>query len=169
VVLPIVKYGHPVLHAPAKPVDAVSAEVRQLIDDMVETMYAAPGIGLAATQVGVPLRVIVIDLSVGRHAGQLIQVINPVFVTRDGTQYEDEGCLSVPGYTARVHRDAHVIVDGLDRNGEPVRHDATGLLARAFQHEVDHLDGRLYLDHLRGLKRELILRGVRKKQRQGKW
>ena len=168
-ILPIVKYGHPVLHAPARPVDAVTADITRLIDDMVETMYAAPGIGLAATQVGVPLRVLVIDLSVGRQVGSQIQLVNPVFVERDGAQYEDEGCLSLPGYTARVHRDAHVIVEGLDREGNAVRHDASGLLARAFQHEIDHLDGRIYLDHLRGLKRELILRGIRKQQRQGKW
>ena len=168
-ILPIVKYGHPVLHAPARPVDAITPEIQKLIDDMVETMYAAPGIGLAATQVGVPLRVLVIDVSVGRQAGQLIHLINPVFVEREGMQYEDEGCLSVPGYTARVERHAQVVVDGMNRKGEPVRHDATGLLARAFEHEIDHLDGRVYLDHLRGLKRELILRGVRKRQRQGSW
>jgi peptide deformylase len=169
VILPIVKYGHPVLHAPAKPVEAITPEITRLINDMTETMYAAPGVGLAATQVGVPLRVLVIDLSIGREVGSLIHLINPVFVDRGGAQYEDEGCLSLPGYSARVHRDSHVTVEGLTRDGQPVRHDATGLLARAFQHEVDHLDGRIYLDHLRGLKRELILRGIRKQQRQGKW
>lgn len=166
---PIVKYGDTVLHAPAAPVESITPEIRTLIDDMVETMYAAPGIGLAATQIGVPLRVLVIDLSVGRQPGQQIHLINPVIVERDGLQYEDEGCLSVPGYSARVERDAHVIVEGLNREGDSVRHDATGLLARAFQHEIDHLDGRLYVDRLRGLKRELILRGIRKRQRQGKW
>ena len=166
---PIVKYGHPVLHAPARPVEQFDAELGRLIDDMTETMYAAPGIGLAATQVGVPLRVLVIDLSVGRQLGSLIQLVNPVYVAREGMQYEDEGCLSVPGYTARVERDAQVIVEGVTRDGQPLRHEATGLLARAFQHEMDHLDGRLYVDHLRGLKRQLILRGVQKQQRQGKW
>ena len=168
-ILPIVKYGHPVLHTPAKPVEAITPEIHKLIDDMVETMYAAPGIGLAATQVGVGLRILVIDLSVGKKAGELLHLINPVYVEREGIQYEDEGCLSVPGYTARVQRDATVVVDGLDREGRAVRHDASGLLARAFQHEIDHLDGRVYIDHLRGLKRELILRGVRKRQRQGTW
>ena len=166
---PIVKYGHPVLHAPARAVETFDDDLRQLVDDMVETMYAAPGIGLAATQIGVPLRVLVIDLSVGRQAGGLLHVINPVFVEREGIQYEDEGCLSVPGYTARVERDARVVVEGLDRDGQPVRHEATGLLARAFQHEIDHLEGRVYVDHLRGLKRQLILRGIQKQQRQGKW
>jgi peptide deformylase len=169
VILPIVKFGHAVLHAPARAVDSITPDIHKLIDDMVETMYAAPGIGLAATQVGVPLRVLVIDLSVGRKVGDLIHLINPVYVEREGVQYEDEGCLSVPGYTARVERYAHVVVDGLDREGKPVRHDASGLLSRAFQHEIDHLDGRVYVDHLRGLKRELILRGVRKRQRKGEW
>jgi peptide deformylase len=169
VILPIVKYGHPVLHAPARPVERVTPEITKLIDDMFETMYAAPGIGLAATQVGVPLRVLVIDLSIGRQAGGQVHLINPVFIEREGVQYEDEGCLSVPGYTARVARDAHVVVEGLDRDGAVVRHDADGLLARAFQHEMDHLDGRVYVDHLRGLKRELIMRSIRKQQRKGKW
>lgn len=166
---PIVKYGHPVLHAPARPVETFDEDLGHLIDDMVETMYAAPGIGLAATQVGVPLRVLVIDITVGRQAGSLLHVVNPVFVEREGIQYEDEGCLSVPGYTARIERDARVVVEGVDRGGKPVRHDATGLLARAFQHELDHLDGRVYVDHLRGLKRQLILRGIQKQQRQGTW
>lgn len=166
---PIVKYGHPVLHTAAAPVETIDEEIGRLIDDMVETMYAEPGIGLAATQVGVPLRVLVIDLSVGKKAGSLLHVINPVIVEREGRQYEDEGCLSVPGYTAHVERDARVVVEGLDRTGAPVRHEAEGLLARAFQHEIDHLDGRLYVDRLRGLKRQLILRGVQKRQRQGKW
>lgn len=166
---PIVKHGHPVLHAPAAPVTVIDSDIHRLIDDMTETMYAAPGIGLAATQVGVPLRVLVIDISIGRQPGSLLQLINPVYVEREGIQYEDEGCLSIPGYTARVERDARVVVEGLTRDGQPVRHDATGLLARAFQHEIDHLDGRLYVDHLSGLKRQLILRGIRKQQRQGKW
>lgn len=166
---PIVKYGHPVLHAPASPVETIDEEIGRLIDDMTETMYAEPGIGLAAPQVAVPLRVIVIDLSVGKQAGRLIHMINPVIVAREGRQYEDEGCLSVPGYTASVERDARVTVEGLDRKGAPLRYEADGLLARAFQHEVDHLDGRLYVDRLRGLKRQLILRGVQKRQRQGKW
>ena len=168
-ILPIVKYGHPVLHSPARPVDTITPELPRLVEDMTETMYAAPGIGLAATQVGVPLRVLVIDISSGRQAGSLLHLINPVYIERDGAQFEDEGCLSVPGYSARVHRDSRVIVEGLNLQGETVRHEATGLLARAFQHEIDHLDGRVYLDSLRGLKRELILRGIRKQQRQGKW
>jgi peptide deformylase len=169
VILPIVKHGNPVLHAPARPVERFDEELGRLINDMTETMYAAPGIGLAAPQIGVPLRVLVIDLSVGRQLGSLIHVVNPVFVEREGIQYEDEGCLSVPGYTARVERDAFVVVEGVTRDGQPVRHEATGLLARAFQHEIDHLDGRLYVDRLRGLKRQLIMRGIQKQQRQGTW
>ena len=166
---PILRHGEAVLHRPASPVPAVDAGILRLIDDMVETMYAAPGIGLAAPQIGVSLRVFVVDTSVGSQPGSLLVMINPVFVERDGMQLEEEGCLSVPGYTARVERDAHVVVEGLTRDGQPVRHEATGLLARAFQHEIDHLDGRLYVDRLRGLKRQLILRGIQKQQRQGKW
>lgn len=168
-ILPIVTYGHPVLHAPASPVEAITPEINRLVDDMTDTMYAAPGVGLAATQVGVPLRVLVIDISVGRQPGSLLHLINPVYIERDGAQYEDEGCLSLPGYSARVHRDSRVVVEGLTRSGATARYEAAGLLARAFQHEIDHLDGRVYVDALRGLKRELILRGIRKQQRQGTW
>jgi peptide deformylase len=136
---------------------------------MAETMYAAPGIGLAAPQIGVPLRIFVIDLSVGRDPSGLITLINPVFVTREGLQLEDEGCLSVPGFTATVQRPARAIVKGLDRDGREQQLEGTGLLARAFQHEMDHLDGRLFVDRLRGIKRDLIVRKIRKLTRQGEW
>jgi peptide deformylase len=124
---------------------------------------------LAATQVGVALRVFVIDLSVGRDPGALITMINPVFVERDGTQLEEEGCLSVPGFTATVLRPQRVVVRGLDREGNEHVREGTGLLARAFQHEMDHLDGRLFVDRLRGIKRDMILRKIRKLDRAGKW
>ena len=166
---PILRFGERPLHLPAQPVTDFNAELQRLVDDMIQTMYAAPGIGLAATQVGVALRVFVIDLSVGRDPSQLIVMINPEFVHRDGTQLEEEGCLSVPGFNATVLRPAHVVVRGLDRDGNPRELEGSGLLARAFQHEIDHLDGRVYVDHLVGIKRELILRGIRKQQRQGKW
>src|SRR5438093_8840627 len=136
---------------------------------MVETMYAAPGIGLAATQVGVPLRIFVIDLSVGRDPSGLLVMINPTFVERDGMQIEEEGCLSVPGFNATVVRPERVVLRGLDRRGQPQERRGTGLLARAFQHEVDHLDGTLFVDRLRGIKRDLIVRKIRKLTRAGKW
>jgi peptide deformylase len=165
----ILKYGDPVLHRPAEPVGDLTPELQTLIDDMVETMYAAPGIGLAAPQVGVPLRLFVVDLSVGRASGQLLVFVNPVIVEREGMQTEDEGCLSVPGFNATVVRPARVVVRGLDREGRERTVEGTGLLARAFQHEMDHLDGTLFVDRLRGLKRELIVRKIHKLRRAGRW
>jgi peptide deformylase len=136
---------------------------------MIETMYAAPGIGLAAPQVGVALRIFVVDLSLGRDSEELIVMVNPEFVERDGMQLEDEGCLSVPGFNATVVRPSHAIVRGLDRMGQAHERAAAGLLARAFQHEMDHLDGTLFVDRLRGIKRDLIVKKIRKLARAGKW
>ncbi len=166
---PIVKLGHAVLATPARPVEAITPEIDTLIDDMFATMYAAPGIGLAAPQVGVPLRLCVIDLSIGKRDAELITLINPEFVEREGMQVEDEGCLSVPGFTASVARPARAVVRGLDRRGRPVTIEGTGLLARALQHELDHLDGTLFLDRLRGIKRDLIVRKIRKLEKAGRW
>jgi peptide deformylase len=166
---PIVRLGAATLHRPAEPVLSVDDEVRALVDDLVHTMYAAPGIGLAAPQVGVPLRVFVVDISAGRSSGELIVMINPGFVERDGMQVEDEGCLSVPGFNASVVRPARAVVRGLDREGTERTIEGTGLLARAFQHEMDHLDGTLFVDRLRGIKRDLIVRRIQKLKRSGKW
>jgi peptide deformylase len=166
---PILKYGDEVLHDPARPVEVVTEEIQRLVDDMVETMYAAPGIGLAAPQVGLPLRIFVVDLSAGRDPHGLIVMINPEFVERDGVQLEEEGCLSVPGFNATVVRPVRAIVKGLDRGGNERRLEANGLLARAFQHEMDHLDGTLFVDRLRGIKRDLIVKKIRKLTRAGKW
>jgi peptide deformylase len=166
---PIVRYGEQTLHRPADSVDAITPDILSLIDDMIETMYAAPGIGLAAPQVGVPLRIFVIDLSVGRDQADLITMINPVFVERDGMQLEEEGCLSVPGFNATVARPQRAIVRGLNRDGREHTREGTGLLARAFQHEMDHLEGMLFVDRLRGIKRDLIVRKIRKLARAGEW
>lgn len=166
---PILKYGAATLHAPARPVEQITPEVQALVDDMIATMYAAPGIGLAAPQVGVSSRVFVIDLSVGRDPSALLTMINPVFVEREGMQLEDEGCLSVPGFNATVPRPARVVVDGLDRHGRAQRLEGTGLLARAFQHEMDHLDGTVFIDRLRGIQRDLIVRRIRKLDKTGRW
>jgi peptide deformylase len=132
-------------------------------------MYAAPGIGLAATQVGVGLRIFVVDLSVGRNPNDLLTFINPEFVEREGMQLEEEGCLSLPGFNATVARPARAVVKGLDRSGEERVVEGTGLLARAFQHEMDHLDGLVFVDRLRGLQKDLIVRRIRKLSRAGKW
>ncbi|MDE3157042.1 MAG: peptide deformylase [Acidobacteriota bacterium] len=166
---PILKYGDEVLHDPAREVEQVTPEIQRLIDDMVETMYAAPGIGLAATQVGIPLRIFVVDLSIGRDPAGLITMVNPVFVERSGMQLEEEGCLSVPGFNATVARPLHAVVRGLDREGHPHEVEGRDLLARAFQHEMDHLDGTLFLDRLQGIKKQMIVRRIRKQMRANRW
>jgi len=166
---PIVRYPAAVLQTPAAPVTEFNAELDRLIDDMVDTMYAAPGVGLAAPQIGVSVRLCVIDLSVGRHGGELLVLANPEFISRDGLQLEEEGCLSVPGFDATVARPAKAVVRALDRKGVERTIEGTGLLARALQHEMDHLNGTLFLDHLRGIKRDLIVRKIRKMQRDGTW
>ena len=125
---PILRYGADALHQPAAPVPEITTDIHRLIDDMVQTMYAAPGIGLAATQVGVPLRIFVADLSAGHRSGELLTFINPEFVEVEGTQNEDEGCLSVPGFNASVVRPARVVLKGLDRDGVEQQLEGTGLL-----------------------------------------
>lgn len=166
---PIVRYGADVLHQPAAPVEAVTPDIQSLIDDMIQTMYAAPGVGLAAPQVGVGVRIFVCDISLGRNAGDLLTFINPSFVEREGMQLEEEGCLSAPGFNATVARPARAVLRGLDRNGNEQTVEATGLLARCFQHEMDHLDGTLFVDRLRGLQKDFIVRKIKKLARAGKW
>jgi peptide deformylase len=168
-VRPIVKYGHPGLHKPSETVKEIDGAIHQLLDDMVETMYAAPGIGLAAPQIAVPLRVIIVDLSVGEEPGQLIKLINPEFVLREGEQRHDEGCLSVPGFGGSPVRPARVVVKGLDPDGKERTYEGTELLARAFCHEIDHIDGLLFVDRLTPLKRDLMKRKLRKKARTDDW
>jgi peptide deformylase len=166
---PILRYGDAVLHAPAARVETFDNSLRTLLRDMTETMHAAPGVGLAAPQVGVPLRVFVIDLSVGKRHGELIALVNPELVACEGLQLEEEGCLSLPGFEATVVRPARAVVRGFDRDGVETTVEGTGLLARALQHEMDHLDGALFVDRLRGIRRELIVRKVQKLKRTGKW
>jgi peptide deformylase len=166
---PIVRWGEPVLHAPSAPVASIDASTAELVRDMVETMYAAPGIGLAAPQIGVPLRVIVIDLSVGEDPAQLIRLVNPEYVEREGEQQHEEGCLSIPGFGGSPTRPGRVVVRGLDLEGQERTYEATGLLARAFCHEIDHIDGLLFVDRLSPLKRDLMKRKLRKKTRAGDW
>ena len=166
---PILRYGESALHAHARAVTVFDDTLRQLLRDMAETMYAAPGVGLAGPQVGVPLRLFVIDVSVGRHPGNLIEVVNPAFVVCEGMQMEEEGCLSLPGFNATVVRPARAVVKGQDRDGGEITIEGTGLLARALQHEMDHLDGSLFVDRLRGIKRDVIVRKVQKLRRSGKW
>lgn len=166
---PILRLGDSLLSNPADRVAAITPEIETLINDMIETMYAAPGIGLAAPQVGVGLRIFVLDISMGRDPGALHVMINPEFVERDGMQLEEEGCLSVPGFVATVARPKRVVVTGLNRQGDEHTIEGTGLMARAIQHEVDHLNGCLFVDRLRGISRDLIVRKIKKLAKAGKW
>jgi len=166
---PILRYGQAPLHDRAAEVAVFNDDLQRLVDDMIETMYAAPGVGLAATQIGVPQRIFVVDISVGRSRPDLIVMINPVLVECEGMQLEEEGCLSVPGFNATVVRPARTVVRGLDRDGTERTIDGRELLARAFQHEMDHLDGTVFIDRLRGIKKDLIVRKIHKLKRSGRW
>ncbi len=166
---PIVLYGAEVLENPSDIVTNITGEEAQLVQDMIETMYAAPGVGLAAPQVGVAKRIMVTDTSVGEDKGQLLTIINPEIVATDGEQYEEEGCLSVPGFTATVVRPKKVVLRGVDLDGKDVILEAKDLLARAFCHELDHLNGVVFLDHLSFIKRDMIKRRIRRLAKQGKW
>lgn len=162
--LDILVFPDPRLRKKALPVERVDDDIRRLLDDMLETMYAAPGIGLAATQVNVQRRVIVIDLS-ENHDTPLC-LINPRIVSLEGQEQMDEGCLSVPGFFETVTRAERVRVEALDRDGTPFVLDADGLLAVCIQHEIDHLDGKLFVDHISMIKRQRIRRKLVKEQRQ---
>jgi peptide deformylase len=166
---PILRYGETALQTRARPVEKFDDDLRRLLRDMAETMYAAPGIGLAAPQLGIPLRVFVIDVTVGKKAGEYHELINPVIVECEGMQMEEEGCLSIPGFNATVVRPNRAVVRGVDRDGNEKTIAGNGLLARALQHEMDHLDGALFVDRLRGIRREIIVRKVQKLRRSGKW
>jgi peptide deformylase len=166
---PILRYGQQALREPARAVEAITPEIGRVVNDMIDTMYAAPGIGLAAPQIGQALRIFVVDVSLGRDPKGLIVMINPEFVERDGMQLEEEGCLSLPGFNATVVRPRRAVVKGLDQHGVECRHEGADLLARAFQHEMDHLDGTLFVDRLRGIKRDIIVRKIKKLARSGQW
>ena len=161
--LTILQFPDPRLRKQAVPVTTVDAEVQALIDDMFETMYEAPGIGLAATQVDVHRRVVVMDISEER--GQPLAFVNPTILDRDGEEEMEEGCLSIPGITDTVKRAARVRVSALDREGNPFELEADGLLAVCIQHEVDHLDGKLFIDYLSALKRNRIRKKLEKQAR----
>ena len=166
---PIVKYGEPVLHAPSEPVKNIDGPIVTLVNDMVETMYAAPGIGLAAPQIAVPLRVIVIDLSVGEDKGQLIRLVNPEFVEKEGEQPTRRAASRCPGTADLPLRPTRVTVKGLDLDGKERVYEGKDLLARAFCHEIDHIDGLLFVDRLSPLKRDLLKRKLKKRVRDQDW
>jgi len=163
----ILTYPDPELKKKSAPVVVINDVVRELVKDMAETMYHAPGIGLAAPQIGIHQRVIVIDLTSHDETPDLIVAINPIIVHAEGEAYEEEGCLSVPKYAANVRRHARVVVKGLDLDGNEQTWRAEDLLAIAFQHEIDHLDGILFVDHLSPLKRDLFQRRARRMAESG--
>ena len=168
-ILKIVKYPEPVLQQPGEPVTEFDEELRALVANLFETMYKSQGIGLAAQQVGVAKRVTVIDLSLGKDPAQKLVLVNPEIVSQEGKQYEEEGCLSFPEIREKVSRAAKVHIRAQDETGKWFEMDGEELLSRAFQHEIDHLDGILFIFRMSPLKRSLNLRKVRKMQSEGTW
>ena len=165
----IIKYPDPVLQRKADPVTSFDAELQTLVDDMFESMYAAKGIGLAAPQIGVSRQLTVIDLSFNERPEDKLVLINPEITVREGRQYEEEGCLSLPDIREKVSRSARVHVRAQDAAGRWHDYEGEELLARAFQHEIDHLHGILFFSRVSALKRDLLLRRIRKLQKNGEW
>ncbi len=168
-ILKIVKYPEPVLSQPGEPVTDFNPELRKLVADMFETTYASQGIGLAAPQVGVSKRLAVIDLSMGKEPKDKIVLINPEIISSNGRLYEEEGCLSFPEIREKVVRAASVRVRAQDEKGKWFEMDGDDLLSRCFQHEIDHVDGMLFIFRMSALKRDMSLRKIRKMQRDGVW
>jgi peptide deformylase len=172
-ILDIVKYPDPVLKKVAKPIEKVDAEVQKLIDDMYETMYAAPGVGLAAPQVAISKRILVIDVGLlekdeqgqETHKPDPKAIINPIITIQEGKILWDEGCLSLPQLIVPMERSKRIVVEGLDREGRPVKYLGENLLAVAFQHEIDHLDGKLIFDQLSRLKQDLYKKKLTRHER----
>jgi peptide deformylase len=166
---PIVKFGDPVLESPTKRVEKFDDDLQKLVDDMFESMYASSGVGLAAPQIGLGQRVTVIDVSNGKTPEAKIVLANPEIIYADGQQREEEGCLSIPGFRGYVERPQYVTVRAQDALGNTFERKGEGLLARAFCHEIDHLDGVLFITHLSMLKRDMIKRKIRKMKKAGEW
>lgn len=166
-VLEILKLGHPTLEKKAAPVESIDAEIRELAQNMVETMHAAPGLGLSAPQVNVSKRLITVDLSVGEKNEDLIILVNPEILHREGKVVREEGCLSVPEVFEKITRPQKVVVKGLDLEGKERVVEAADLLARVFCHEIDHINGKLFIEWLSPLKRNLIKKKFKKKSRTG--
>jgi peptide deformylase len=165
----IVKYGDPILEKPSNLISKFDAELAELAEDMFATMYAAQGIGLAAPQVGKNIRLAVVDVTCGKNPEAKIVLVNPEIVHGEGEKREEEGCLSIPGFRGYVVRPQFVTIKALDAKGEPFEIRGEDLLARAFCHEIDHLNGILFLQHLSMLKRDLIRRKIKKLKKQGEW
>ena len=168
-IYPITKYGAPVLEAKTKPVEKFDQELAQLCDDMFDSMYAANGVGLAATQVGLGLRLAVVDVSVGKNPEARLVLANPEIIQYEGEQREEEGCLSLPSFRGNVARPQYVTLRAQDATGKTFEMRSEGLLARAFCHEIDHLNGVLFIQYLSMLRRDLIRRRIRKLTKAGTW
>ncbi len=165
----VVKWPDPVLARPGEPVTVFDAKLKKLVDEMFESMYAAQGIGLAAPQISISQRLTVIDVSFKKNPEEKLVLINPEIIEREGKQFEEEGCLSLPEIREKVHRAAKVKVRAQDVNGDWFEVEGEELLARAMQHEIDHLDGILFIDRLSRLKRDLVIRKIKKLQKLGEW
>jgi peptide deformylase len=164
--LKILTYPDKILRNPTRELDNIDGDVQKMIDQMSETMYAAPGIGLAAIQVGWDRRVLIYDISPSEDGGSLQVLINPRIVEHGGEILsENEGCLSVPEFRADVKRYASILVEGVDREGRPLKLEAEGILAIVLQHEIDHLNGKLFIDHISALKKQMYTRRIKKKLR----
>jgi peptide deformylase len=168
-IYPITKYGDAVLESPAKPVEVFDEELAKLCEDMFESMYVAQGVGLAAPQVGIGRKLAVVDVSVGKNPEAKLVLANPEIIHVEGDQREEEGCLSLPGFRGSVLRPAYVTVRAQNVKGETYEMRGEGLLARAFCHEIDHLNGILFIQHLSMLKRDLMKRRIRKLRKTGEW
>ena len=167
--LPILKFGAPELKQVSKPADFFNSELEKIAKNMIETMYAASGLGLAAPQVGLDIRVTTMDLSAAEDGNQLIVICNPEIISAEGEQKNNEGCLSIPDFTETVIRPRRMIVRGQDIHGDEITIEAEGLLARCIAHEIDHLNGVLFIEHLSALKRNLIKSKIKKLAKSGEW
>ena len=168
-IYPVVKFGNPVLENPAEAVTVFDHELRKLVEDMFESMYAARGVGLAAPQIGIPKRLAVIDVSFKEDPKAKLVLVNPVIVHTEGKQRGSEGCLSLPEFREDVTRPMRVSVRAQDATGKTFETTGEELLARAFMHETDHLNGKLYISHISALKRDLMKRKIRKLMKAGEW
>jgi peptide deformylase len=168
-IYPIVKYGDPVLETPAAPVTEFDDKLQKLIEDMFESMYEAQGVGLAAPQIGISLHLSVIDTSFKEDPGARLVLANPRIISAEGKQAGGEGCLSLPDFRENLTRSKRVTIRAQDEHGNWYEKTAEDLLARAFQHEIDHLNGKLYIHHLSSLKRDMMRRKIKRMIRQGEW
>jgi peptide deformylase len=168
-IVPILKYGAPELKTVSAPVDVFNDELEKIAKNMFETMYGSPGIGLAGAQIGINIRIATVDISVGEDAAQRIILCNPEIISAEGEQKADEGCLSIPDFSEPVSRPMKMVVRALNIKGEEIQIEAEGLLARCLSHEIDHLNGILFIDHLSSLKRTLIKNKIKKLAKTGDW